>query len=70
MAILQSKFTFLRVMAATLIVVFVLFSKISSALDPPASGTAMRSAPQPGVQPASAPKSSELACVWPFNPCR
>ena len=70
MAILHNKLTPLLVSAATLIVVFVLCIKISSALDRPASGTPMRSASQPGVEPASARNSSDLVCVWPLQACR
>lgn len=60
MAISQNKLTPLLVGAAALIVGYAVYSKFSSPAAPVASGTAMRSIPQPGVDPASAPKSSGL----------
>lgn len=60
MAISQNKLTPLLVGAAALIVGYALYSKFSSPAAPVASGSAMRSIPQPGVDPASAPKSSGL----------
>ena len=60
MAISQNKLTPLLVGVAALIVVYALYSKFSSSSAPVASGTAMRSVPQPGVDPASAPKSSGI----------
>ena len=60
MAISQNKLTPLLVGVAALIVFYALYSRFSSSSAPVASGAAMRSVPQPGVDPASAPKSSGL----------
>lgn len=60
MAISQNKLTPLLVGIAAVIVGYALYSKFGSHAPPVASGTAMKSVPQPGVDPASAPKSSGL----------
>lgn len=58
MSITQNKLTPLLVLAAALIVGYVVYVKATAPSAPVASGAPLKAAPQPGVDPASAPKAS------------
>jgi len=58
MSITQNKLTPMLVVVAALIVGYVLYVKVTAKSAPVASGTPMAAAPQPGMDPASAPKAA------------
>ena len=58
MAISQNKLTPVLVVCAGMIVAFTIYSRLNASTAAVASGPALNAVPQPGVDPASAPKSS------------
>ncbi|MBW8827935.1 MAG: hypothetical protein JF606_00590, partial [Burkholderiales bacterium] len=70
MSISQNKLTPVLVVLAALVVVYVIYVKASARSAPVASGAALTSVPQPGGNPASAPRSGGLFAGSTLPPAR